>query len=356
MGLSVHARDDANDGAAVHLRIVIFTQSRCGGTIELLAWDIGTATTCEDLSSCEPSTPLDEDSFHIAPTLSTAFLVAKAYLCNMEHNIQFNVPPHQRGCNADDRFTLTVNVTWEATGAPMVNEQGHCRAASAEATITLESFSYDVPDYAFQPTGSASLCDPWTFCAPEGGLCAFTATSKVRYGADGTYVYQTFTDGTACTNAVFGDPLFGTRKFCAISIPPAATEWTTCAAERGQCVFSGTMEVRYGADGAYVYQTLANGTACTNAVFGDPIVGTVKACATRIPPDPTEWTFCAAEGGECAFTGAREVRYGANGVWVYQTLLDGTRCTNDVFGDPLYGVVKSCSLRTVSGSSLLTSR
>ena len=192
--------------------------------------------------------------------------------------------------------------------------------------------------------------DDWTFCAPEGGVCAFTGTTEVRYGANGSYVYLTLTDGTACNNAVFGDPLYGTRKSCAITIPPAPTEWTFCADEDDLCPFAGTMEVRYGADGAYVYQTLANGTACTNAVFGDPIYGTVKACAIRVPPDPTEWTFCAAEGGECAFTGAREVRYGANDVYVYQTLLDGTACTNEVFGDPIYGVVKFCSLRTGSPS------
>jgi hypothetical protein len=100
---------------------------------------------------------------------------------------------------------------------------------------------------------------------------------------------------------------------------------------------------------------LTNGTACINDVFGDPLYGTPKACAFRLPSPPTEWTFCAAEGGVCAFTGAREVRYGANGVYVYQTLLDGTGCTNHVFGDPLYGVVKSCDLKTPSGSSL-TSR
>jgi len=132
-------------------------------------------------------------------------------------------------------------------------------------------------------------------------------------------------------------------------------QWTFCAPEGGLCAFTGTTEVRYGANGVYVYLTLTDGTACTNAVFGDPIYGTVKECATRIPPDQTEWTFCAVEGGECAFTGVRDVRYGANGVYVYQTLLDGTACNNQVFGDPLYGVVKSCSLRTASGS-LLTAR
>ncbi len=40
------------------------------------------------------------------------------------------------------------------------------------------------------------------------------------------------------------------------------------------------------------------------------------------------------------------MRYGAYGVYVYRTLTDGTACTNEVFGDPLYGVVKSCDLRT----------
>ena len=127
-------------------------------------------------------------------------------------------------------------------------------------------------------------------------------------------------------------------------------EWTVCAEEGGQCPVSGRREVRYGANGVYVYKTLTDGTACTNAVFGDPIYGTVKECAIRVPPPPTDWTFCAAEGGVCAFTGAREVRYGADGVYVYQTLLDGIACANWVFGDPIYGVVKYCSLRTASPS------
>ena len=76
----------------------------------------------------------------------------------------------------------------------------------------------------------------------------------------------------------------------------------------------------------------------------------MKQCAIRIPPPPTDWTFCASEGGVCAFTGTMEVRYGANGSFVYKTLTDGTACTNEVFGDPIYGVVKFCDLRTASGS------
>ena len=57
--------------------------------------------------------------------------------------------------------------------------------------------------------------------------------------------------------------------------------WTNCAAENGQCDFTGTKEVRYGANGSYFYLDLTDGTACTNAVFGDPLVGTTKECDYR---------------------------------------------------------------------------
>jgi len=51
-----------------------------------------------------------------------------------------------------------------------------------------------------------------------------------------------------------------------------------CANENGQCNFSGTKIVQYGANGSYYYKTLTDGTPCTNAIFGDPLVGTVKKC------------------------------------------------------------------------------
>ncbi len=200
-------------------------------------------------------------------------------------------------------------------------------------------------------TGSASSgTDGWTFCASEGGVCAFTGTQEVRYGANGSYFFKTLSDGTACTNAVFGDPILGTAKECALRTP-VASEWTVCAPEGGVCAFTGTQEVRYGANGSYFFRTLSNGTACTNAVFGDPIVGVVKECALRTPTPPSAWTFCASEGGTCAFAGTQEVRYGANGTFTYKTLSNGTACTNSVFGDPIPGVVKRCDVRPTSGSS-----
>ncbi|GLI91657.1 hypothetical protein [Methylocystis echinoides] len=54
------------------------------------------------------------------------------------------------------------------------------------------------------------------------------------------------------------------------------------------------------------------GVNCNNDVFGDPIYGIVKACYV-LNETTNDWTFCAAEGQRCVFTGRQKVRYGANG-------------------------------------------
>ena len=227
----------------------------------------------------------------------------------------------------------------DAANSVAVDHEGNVLAAGV-----IQNLSYD-DDFTVAKFGT-----DWTFCAPEGGICAFTGTTEVRYGAIGSFVVKTLADGTACINDVFGDPIYGNVKECATRTTPRTTEWTFCANEGDTCAFTGPSAVRYGANGAFFFKTLTDGTACTNDAFGgDPIYGTVKQCAIPSPPQP-EWTFCAPENGVCAFTGTREVRYGANGSYVYQTRTDGTACTNEVFGDPIYGVVKSCDLRSPSGS------
>lgn len=70
---------------------------------------------------------------------------------------------------------------------------------------------------------------------------------------------------------------------------------------------------------------------------------------------PTGWTFCASEGNQCSFSGTKEVRYGANGYYFYRILTGGTPCTNAVFGgDPIYGAGKQCDYRDVVASSAIT--
>ena len=251
------------------------------------------------------------------------------------------------------KFARDGTVLWQQVFNTGPNDSALSVAVDTEGNVFAAGDTYipgasTLPD--FMVAKFAGVDDtPWNVCAPEGGVCAFTGTTEVRYGADGAFVLKTLTDGTACTNEVFGDPIYGTVKECAIRSTPPPTDWTFCAPEGDLCAFTGTVEVRYGANGFFVFKTLTDGTACTNAVFGDPIFGTVKHCSIPSTPQP-EWTFCAPEGGVCSFTGDREVRYGANDSFVFKTLTGGTACTNDVFGDPIYGVVKSCDLRSASES------
>ena len=98
----------------------------------------------------------------------------------------------------------------------------------------------------------------------------------------------------------------------------------------------------------------AIGQTYSNVVTGlEPMSSPSHATAvptsapTAVPtvvPTPS-WTFCADEDYYCAFSGTKQVRYGANGTYTEMTLTGGTMCTNHVFGDPLYLVVKHCDIR-----------
>jgi hypothetical protein len=133
----------------------------------------------------------------------------------------------------------------------------------------------------------------WTFCANEGGTCSLNGTMQVRYGANGSYVTKTFTGSAACNNGNFGDPAPGYPKSCsymgsATASPtptptptpaPAPVTWTTCSGEGGTCSFSGTRQVRYGANGSYATKTFTASATCNNGSFGDPAPGYVKSCS-----------------------------------------------------------------------------
>jgi hypothetical protein len=123
----------------------------------------------------------------------------------------------------------------------------------------------------------------------------------------------------------------------------SADEWVQCANENETCAFSGEQLVRYGADGKFYYQVAAASVACNNDKFGDPLVGTVKACHTRAFGN--QWTECAKEHGACNVSGTQLVRYGANGSFVYQVASGSVDCNNDKFGDPIVGTVKACDVQ-----------
>jgi hypothetical protein len=56
----------------------------------------------------------------------------------------------------------------------------------------------------------------WKQCAVEGGTCNVTKTSVVRFGAKRKYTYLTVSAPIQCSTAVFGDPIPGVAKTCAV--------------------------------------------------------------------------------------------------------------------------------------------
>src|ERR1051325_1313524 len=112
--------------------------------------------------------------------------------------------------------------TLEAGSKRSCNSRLRIRGASSGLLtlliVCLCAFSPALAKPSKVPTGTStttsSTLTGYTFCATENQYCSFTGQKTVAYGASGQFAYLTLTGGTACTNAVFGDPLVGSGKAC----------------------------------------------------------------------------------------------------------------------------------------------
>ena len=140
-----------------------------------------------------------------------------------------------------------------------------------------------------------------------------------------------------------------------IAISAAASAATTLAPENGNFTLSQPAAVSFGAGSRWVTVNMLAGTyQCSTSVFGDPAFGVVKSCQTESAPAPAATTSAAssasggtvtlaAENGSFTLTQATTVRFGAGTQWASRNLAAGTyQCSNTVFGDPAFNVVKSC--------------
>ena len=53
-----------------------------------------------------------------------------------------------------------------------------------------------------------------TLCASESGICSFTGTHLVAFGANGQFDYRFGTGSIACNTSTFGDPTLNVSKKC----------------------------------------------------------------------------------------------------------------------------------------------
>lgn len=61
------------------------------------------------------------------------------------------------------------------------------------------------------------------------------------------------------------------------------------------------------------------------------------------------WTRCAAEGEYCRVDGSARVRFGGDNRYEYRNVTGGVLCSTRTFGDPAYGVLKSCEFMSQGG-------
>lgn len=226
---------------------------------------------------------------------------------------------------------VTVSATGAATSMALSQTSLSLTVGNPGKVLITGSGSYSVSKNTNSAVASAAI---------SGSTVTVSALT-----VGGTNISICQTDGQCVTVAV---------TVAAAAVESTSEGWISCAEEKGQCQFSGSKTVRYGANGKYIYGTFSGSALCANAVFGDPIENVVKKCyyggtvpegAKNISSATStsgDWTFCANEKALCSFSGYQTVRYGANGKYYYGSYLNGLACTNSIFGDPIENVAKEC--------------
>jgi hypothetical protein len=200
-----------------------------------------------------------------------------------------------------------------------------CRSFALRVVSTTNTGSVAtiaVPTFGASHTVLVNGAPAWS------GTAFLGAPGVTAASADASYVYFTgvapgvytvsYADGSAC--------------------PPPPEAWTFCTDENATCVFTGTKRVRFGKEGHYSFGIFTGGTPCNDTTFTDPFPSVPKSCETS----DDLYVECAAEGGTCTFTGTHQVRFGANGQWIVRSATGSIACDATTFGDPLTGVTKRC--------------
>ncbi|MBB6732962.1 fibronectin type III domain-containing protein [Cohnella zeiphila] len=104
-------------------------------------------------------------------------------------------------------------------GATAVTLNGLTPSTAYSFTVKARDASNNVSAASGAVTVTTDPLADWVPCAGENNLCSFTGTHEVRYGANGSYVYGTYTNSVMCSNNGFGtDPAVGYYKTCDVNM------------------------------------------------------------------------------------------------------------------------------------------
>jgi hypothetical protein len=236
---------------------------------------------------------LDVGAYEATGTAASAAAVTWTQCANENGTCSFSGTREVR-FGSNDQYTSKVLTGSTPCSTGVFGDPAHgvvktCSYANVTTTAVTTTATPAAPAAPATSSTPASADPSWTVCAGEGGTCTFSGTRDVRYGVAGAYATKTFTGSAGCSNLVFGDPAHNQIKTCGYSstvkadatVTPVSADagWTTCASEGGTCSFSGTRDVRFGANGHYATKTFTGSVSCATNVFGDPAWRIVKACS-----------------------------------------------------------------------------
>lgn len=170
--------------------------------------------------------------------------------------------------------------------------------------LTVQSGSTASGAAVVQATNNGSQSAQWLFakgpagyiwCSGENGTRSFGQSVDLAYGADGQFNYHNGVSGSrSFGNSTFGDPVPNVVKsgYYKVASGGGPDGYALCSAENGTFTFHQPVNVAYGSNGNFSYQSGVSGTITfSNATFGDPNPGVVKAGYFQVipqaPPSPS---------------------------------------------------------------------
>lgn len=277
-------------------------------------------------------------------------------------------PLYSRGIRSKPTLTLSLSVEFPTVGAQYLD---------ADYASTNEYVGYFDPDscYSYNNNSDPALrrfdrsgpatarrCGGTGFSGNFMNWATSSAIDVLRYGLTGGDRVVDTTTVTVLQRAVLQEGFYNSSNFPSKRLPAATASQSVPTALIGS--HTGDIYVANCLNRVH-FGTAASGS-CGSPGTNSNLGISVGAASNSTPVSyvgtlPAGYTDCAAENGNCAFTGIRRVYYGAGSLWNVVSANNGIACTNGVFGDPIVGTAKRCYMGndpsgwTPGGSTGLTS-
>ena len=205
------------------------------------------------------------------------------------------------------------------------------------------------PAYGTVKSCIYSDCSPSKKCSNENSVCELPEGQEciVTYGGKSGYSTRKAIGAINCNNIIFGDPEYGTFKHCIYSNCKFANLLGTFCSKQGEnCIIpeGKICSVKFGVDGNWISKSNINGfVGCNNEVFSDYEIN--DADSQCFYSDCFEGSAIENQKLTLPVDKQCTISYGVNDSWFTKKYVQGSiDCKNNVFGDPAFGIVKSCKI------------